>query len=202
MLKLACIHWARVVWKLHHRPQALFPKTLRKHWFSLHLSTDRQGSRGFQKHAVQESRHWARSHSHRRWCINTLTFSVTPSTLMASLTWWWILFCISSSHTHRPRLHTAIHLEHTEDQWENTDACYGTNYILTHVVSLKSHYPLFIFFLHYTNSSNLLFHYTISLKCEHESNQSHSLHTTVPFFCTPIAFIPGCLTGFIACRLQ
>lgn len=42
-------------------------------------------------------------------CVS-LTFSVTPKTLMASLTCWWIFFCISSSHTHRPRLHTAIHL--------------------------------------------------------------------------------------------
>lgn len=40
----------------------------------------------------------------------SLTFSVTPRTLMASLTWWWMFFCISSSHTHRPRLHTAMHL--------------------------------------------------------------------------------------------
>lgn len=40
----------------------------------------------------------------------SLTFSVTPRTLMASLTCWWMFFCISSSHTHRPRLHTAMHL--------------------------------------------------------------------------------------------
>lgn len=40
----------------------------------------------------------------------SLTFSVKPRTLMASLTWWWIFFCISSSHTHIPRLHTAMHL--------------------------------------------------------------------------------------------
>lgn len=43
----------------------------------------------------------------------SLTFSVTPRTLMASVTCWWMFVCISSSHTHRPRLHTAMHLNDT-----------------------------------------------------------------------------------------
>lgn len=41
----------------------------------------------------------------------SLTFSVTPRTLMASFTCGWMCFCISSSHTHIPKLHTAMHLQ-------------------------------------------------------------------------------------------
>lgn len=56
---------------------------------------------------------------------NIITFRVTPRTLIASFTWWWVSVCLSSSHTHSPRLQIATHLKHGQNTLSHSNHSQG-----------------------------------------------------------------------------